>query len=156
MARGRPCAPALDVATSSHGAGARGLGTHARDCWAHCTRQHRHGRPQLFIRRPVPNSCRVCLMGTWLTAPTAEQVSPYILPPYAYPRLSSRLELISARWCLLPPAIVALLRGTRHTYEVFDWVWVAVSVLVVLRIGPRYLGRTSSSKVLISPVQVPS
>src|SRR6267154_259680 len=71
-------------------------------------------------------------------------------PPYDYSRLLSRLEFISARWCLLPPGIVALLRGARHTYEVFDWVWVAVSVLVVLRVGPRYWERISSSRVLIS------
>jgi hypothetical protein len=67
-----------------------------------------------------------------------------------------RLEFISARWCLLPPAIVALLRGARHAYEVFDWVWVAVSLLVVLRVGPRYWGRTSPSRVMISLTQVPS
>ncbi|KAN0118085.1 PGAP1-like domain containing protein [Russula decolorans] len=68
----------------------------------------------------------------------------------------NELEFISARWCLLPPAIVALLRGARHTYEVFDWVWVAVSVLVVLRVGPRYWGRTTSSRVLVSQTHAPS
>ncbi|KAI0251450.1 hypothetical protein BJV78DRAFT_1375184 [Lactifluus subvellereus] len=29
-----------------------------------------------------------------------------------------RLEWVSARWCLLPPAVVAFLRGARYTYEV--------------------------------------
>src|SRR5258707_4371078 len=33
-----------------------------------------------------------------------------------------RLEFVSARWCLIPPALVAFLRGARYTYEVFDWV----------------------------------
>ena len=56
--------------------------------------------------------------------------------------------MVSARWCLLPPAVVALLCGARHTYEVFDWVWVAVTVLVVLRVGPRYWGASSWSSVL--------
>ncbi len=74
-------------------------------------------------------------------------------PPYNYLQLLFRLEFISARWCLLPPAIVAFLRGARHTYEVFDWVWVAASVLVVLRIGPRYWGSTSWPTVLRSRAQ---
>jgi len=72
---------------------------------------------------------------TW----TSTRDSPLFLPPR-----SKKFEfIVSARWGLLPPAIVAFSRGARHTYEVFDWVWVAVSVLVVLRIGPRYWGHTS-------------
>ena len=87
-------------------------------------------------------------MDTRLIA-TAEQVSHYILSPrMPTQNFFSRFEFISARWCLLPPAVVALLRGARHTYEVFDWVWMAVSVLVVLRVMPRYWG--TSSRVLIS------
>ncbi|KAI9432019.1 hypothetical protein H4582DRAFT_1763408, partial [Lactarius indigo] len=57
--------------------------------------------------------------------------------------LPDRMELVSARWSLLPPAVVAFLSGARHTYEVFDWVWGAVTVLVVLRVGPRYWGASS-------------
>lgn len=67
-----------------------------------------------------------------------------------------RLELVSARWCLLLPAVAAFLRGARHTYEVFDWVWVAVTVLVVLRVGPRYWGASSWSSVLGSRARSPS
>ena len=70
--RGRTRAPVLDVATSSRGAGAPGLGTHARDCWACRARQHRHRGPQLFVRRPVPDSCRVRLVDTRPAAPAAE------------------------------------------------------------------------------------
>ncbi|KAH9019092.1 PGAP1-like protein-domain-containing protein [Lactarius hengduanensis] len=67
-----------------------------------------------------------------------------------------RVEIVSARWGLLPPAVVAFLRGARHTYEVFDCVWGAVTVLVVLRVGPRYWGVSSWSSVLGSRAQSPS
>jgi len=83
-------------------------------------------------------------------------VAPYlILVDYASWTRSAllsrdRLEWVSARWCLLPPAVVAFLRGARHTYEVFDWVWVAVTILVALRVGPRYWGAPSWSRVLRS------
>ena len=70
--RGRTRAPVLDVATPPRGAGARGLGTHARDCWTCCARQHRHRGPQLFVRRPVPDPCRVRLVDARPTAPAAE------------------------------------------------------------------------------------
>ncbi|KAH9047006.1 PGAP1-like protein-domain-containing protein [Lactarius deliciosus] len=70
--------------------------------------------------------------------------------------LRDRVEFVSARWGLLPPAVVAFLRGARHTYEVFDWVWGAVAVLVVLRVGPRYWGVPSWSSVLGSRAQSPS
>ncbi|KAH9988205.1 PGAP1-like protein-domain-containing protein [Russula vinacea] len=53
----------------------------------------------------------------------------------------NKLELVSVRWCLLPPAIVAFLRGALHTYEVFDWVWGAITVLVALRIGRGIIRR---------------
>ncbi|KAI0296337.1 PGAP1-like protein-domain-containing protein [Multifurca ochricompacta] len=56
-----------------------------------------------------------------------------------------RLEWVSARWLLLLPALIAFFRGTRHTYEVFDWVWAVMTTLVVLRVGPRYLGGGFSS-----------
>ena len=62
----------------------------------------------------------------------------------------SRPGFISARWLLLLPAILAFLRGARHTYEVFDWVWAVISLLVVFRVVERYWGRTSLLRVLIS------
>jgi hypothetical protein len=78
-------------------------------------------------------------MDARVTAPATKQVSPFnFIFLFVHLLFLFRLELVSARWCLLPPAIVAFLRGALHTYEVFDWVWVAVSVLVVLRIGSRY------------------
>jgi glycosylphosphatidylinositol deacylase len=55
---------------------------------------------------------------------------------------------VSARWCLVPPALVAFVCGARYTYVVFDWVWGAMCVLVVLRAGPRYWGVGSWSSVL--------
>ncbi|KAI0275434.1 PGAP1-like protein-domain-containing protein [Gloeopeniophorella convolvens] len=59
-----------------------------------------------------------------------------------------KYESVSVRWCLLLPAIVAFLLGARRTYEVFDWVWIVMSVLVVFRVGPRYLGAESWASVL--------
>ncbi|KAI0279424.1 PGAP1-like protein-domain-containing protein, partial [Russula aff. rugulosa BPL654] len=112
-------------------------------------------------RRPRHEADHVLLLLTWLlplAAPVLAvwvrtlatgmgdhnflSVAPYlILVEYASSTRDSllprnKLEFISARWCLMPPAIGCFLRGARHTYEVFDWVWVAVSVLVVLRVGP--------------------
>ncbi|KAI9510783.1 PGAP1-like protein-domain-containing protein [Russula earlei] len=58
--------------------------------------------------------------------------------------LRNKLEVVSARWCLLPPVVVAFLRGARHTYEVFDWVWVAMFILVALRVGPKFLAHNHS------------
>ncbi|KAF8262780.1 PGAP1-like protein-domain-containing protein [Lactarius quietus] len=66
------------------------------------------------------------------------------------------IERVSARWCLLLPVAVAFVRGARHTYEVFDWVWGAVSVLVVLRVGPRYWGAASWSSMLSPREQNPT
>jgi len=64
--------------------------------------------------------------------------------------LRNKLELVSARWCLLLPVIVAFSRGARHTYEVFDWVWVAMFILVGLRVAPKYWGAPSPSRILTS------
>ncbi|KAA1475868.1 PGAP1-domain-containing protein [Dentipellis sp. KUC8613] len=54
-------------------------------------------------------------------------------------------EPFSIRWLLLPAAAVAFLIGARRTYEVFDWIWAFVTLIVVVRIGPRYWGRASWS-----------
>ena len=48
---------------------------------------------------------------------------------------------MSARWCLVLPAVVAVVCGARYTYVVFVWVWGAVGVLVVLRGWAEVLGR---------------
>ena len=64
--------------------------------------------------------------------------------------MGGRVGRVSARWCLVLPAVVAVLCGARYTYVVFDWVWGAVAVLVVLRVGPRYWGAASWSSILIS------
>ncbi|TFY70018.1 hypothetical protein EVG20_g2909 [Dentipellis fragilis] len=54
-------------------------------------------------------------------------------------------EPFSIRWLLLPTAAIAFLFGARRTYEVFDWVWAFVTLIVVVRVGPRYWGRASWS-----------
>ncbi|KAJ8085833.1 GPI inositol deacylase [Marasmius tenuissimus] len=57
-----------------------------------------------------------------------------------YPR-SSRLErYLSMKWVFLVVAGVAFFIGPRWSYHIFDVGRIAIGILVVLRIGPRYWG----------------
>ncbi|KAJ7068697.1 PGAP1-like protein-domain-containing protein [Mycena amicta] len=52
---------------------------------------------------------------------------------------------VSVRWAFACVAAVAFLLGSRKAYLVFDVAKVAVGLVVVVRIGPRYWGRSSWS-----------
>ncbi|THV08207.1 GPI-inositol-deacylase [Dendrothele bispora CBS 962.96] len=55
-------------------------------------------------------------------------------------------KYISAKWVFVIVAGVAFFVGPRKTYHVFDAARIAIAVLVVVRIGPRYWGATSWTK----------
>ena len=62
------------------------------------------------------------------------------IPNYSFPGKPGRHTLPTI---LQLPALVAVMCGAQYTYVVFDWVWGAVGVLAVLRVGPRYWGAAS-------------
>lgn len=51
-----------------------------------------------------------------------------------------RHEPIAVRWAMWMVAFFCFLFGARSTYKIFDFVNIAISIIVAVKIGPRYWG----------------
>lgn len=127
------------MAAPTRCARAGGVGAHAGDGGADGALRWRSPR---VGRCAVPRARRFRIVDRGPFTPS-EAVSLFCLPCSIYMCdhgliTHTSVELVSLRWTLVVAASVAFMLGARRTYEVVDWVWGVMCVLVVVRIGPRY------------------